>query len=197
MLGKLSNMAITLENFVVFLKCLFINGCAGSSLLCGLFSSCGQWGLLSSCSVQASRCGGAEAPGRTGFRNCCSQALEHMLWFMGWVAPWHVGSSRTRDCTHVSCTGRQTSSPLSHQGSLRILFLSGGDRHVLFNDHTVCRFCSGGDGYKALCEQGKQGWEVETNCGGWEKLHSDAAIELTEFGSPTPRFCNSPGERYS
>ena len=92
-----------------------------------------------------------------GFRSRCSQALEHTLWFMGWVAPWHVGSSWTRDCTRVSCTGRQTSSPLSHQGSLRILFLSGGDRHVLCNDHTVCRFCSGGDGYKALCEQGKQG----------------------------------------
>ena len=31
--------------------------CAGSSLLCGLFSSHGKWGLLSSCSPWASRCG--------------------------------------------------------------------------------------------------------------------------------------------
>ena len=30
---------------------LFIFGCAGSSLLSGLFSSCGEWGLLSSFSV--------------------------------------------------------------------------------------------------------------------------------------------------
>ena len=27
---------------------LFIFGCAGSLLLCGLFSRCGEWGLLSS-----------------------------------------------------------------------------------------------------------------------------------------------------
>ena len=30
---------------------LFIFGCAGSSLLHGLFSSCREWGLLSSCNV--------------------------------------------------------------------------------------------------------------------------------------------------
>ena len=30
------------------LRALFTFGCAGSSLLCGLFSSCGAWGLLSS-----------------------------------------------------------------------------------------------------------------------------------------------------
>ena len=29
---------------------------AGYSLLCGLFSSCAKWGLLSSCSSQASLC---------------------------------------------------------------------------------------------------------------------------------------------
>ena len=28
-------------------------------LLCGLFSSCGEWGLLSSCRVQAFHCGGS------------------------------------------------------------------------------------------------------------------------------------------
>ena len=33
---------------------LFILGCAGSSLLCGLFSSGSEWGLLSSCGTQAS-----------------------------------------------------------------------------------------------------------------------------------------------
>ena len=33
---------------------LFILGCAGSALLCGLFSSCSEWGLLSSCGTQAS-----------------------------------------------------------------------------------------------------------------------------------------------
>ena len=36
-------------------KLIFIFfGCAGSSLLCGLFSGCGKQGLLSSCSAWAS-----------------------------------------------------------------------------------------------------------------------------------------------
>ena len=37
---------------------LFISHCAGSSLLHCPFLSCGELGLLSSCSVQASHCGG-------------------------------------------------------------------------------------------------------------------------------------------
>ena len=45
---------------VVFCIILFIRlcnfGCAVSSLLCGLFSSCGEQGLLSSCRVWASHC---------------------------------------------------------------------------------------------------------------------------------------------
>ena len=47
---------------------LFIFGCAGSSLLCGLFGSWGEWGLLSRCGARASDCAGffgsgAQAPG--------------------------------------------------------------------------------------------------------------------------------------
>ena len=34
---------------------LFLFGCAGSSLPCGLFSGCGEWGLLSSCSTWTPR----------------------------------------------------------------------------------------------------------------------------------------------
>ena len=37
---------------------LFIFACPGPSLLRGLFSSCGEWGLLSSCSVRASHFSG-------------------------------------------------------------------------------------------------------------------------------------------
>ena len=49
----------------------FIFGCVGSVLLGGLFFSCSQWGLLSSCSAQASHCAGfsccwAWAPGHAG-----------------------------------------------------------------------------------------------------------------------------------
>ena len=63
------------------------------------FSSCGardsHFGGFSCC--------GAWAPGCVDFRNCGSGALE----LTGLVALWHVGSSRTRNHTCVSCIGRQ------------------------------------------------------------------------------------------
>ena len=49
------------------LKIIFV--CAGSSMLRGLVSSCGEWGLLFSCSVKASHCG-AEALECAGFGSC-------------------------------------------------------------------------------------------------------------------------------
>ena len=58
---------------ILFFVCLFlinslIFGCAGSSLLGRLFSSCGGQGLLSSCGAQASRF--------NGFSCCRAQALD-------------------------------------------------------------------------------------------------------------------------
>ena len=68
----------------------------------------------SSCSAQASQC--------DGFSCCRAQALGHMgsvvvapssiaqaqeLWRMGVVALWHVGFSRIRNQTTVSCIGRR------------------------------------------------------------------------------------------
>ena len=48
--------------------CCFVFGCAGSSLLLGLFSTCGKKRLLSSCGAQTSHCdGGAQARGHEGF----------------------------------------------------------------------------------------------------------------------------------
>ena len=71
---------------------LFIFGCAGSSLLHSrLFSSCGEWGLLPSCSAQAShvvaslvgnhRLQGVQALIALAheLRGCGSWALEHGL----------------------------------------------------------------------------------------------------------------------
>ena len=80
---------------------LYVFGCAGSLLVQWVFSSCGEWGLLSTCSAQSSHCGGFScfgaqalgawasvivghglsscdflALGHTGFSNCSSQALE-------------------------------------------------------------------------------------------------------------------------
>ena len=46
-----------LSSFVSLFK-LFIFRCTGSSLLHGLFSSCREQRLLSSCDVGASHCGG-------------------------------------------------------------------------------------------------------------------------------------------
>ena len=51
-----------------------------------------------------------------------AQALQ--LWCTGLVVPQHVGSSQTRDPTLVSCTGRQISLPLSHQGKPQNRFLN-------------------------------------------------------------------------
>ena len=54
---------------------LFIFGCTGPMLLGRLFSSCTEWGLLSSGGVQASHCSGfscfrAQSLGCTGFSSC-------------------------------------------------------------------------------------------------------------------------------
>ena len=62
----------------------FTFGCAAPPLLCGLFGSCGERGLLSFCRAWASHCGGfpscrAQSLGHTGFSSCGSQALEDRL----------------------------------------------------------------------------------------------------------------------
>ena len=87
-------------------------GCAGSLLLCGLFSSCREWGLLSGC--------GARAVGRTSFSGCSSPALEHRLnSCIAWLSCSILcGSSRTRAQICVSCHWQVDSFLLSHQGSL-------------------------------------------------------------------------------
>ena len=94
---------------------LFIFGCAGSSLLLGVFSCCDEQGLLSSCSAGASHCGGfsccrVQALGHMGFSRLqflASRAQVQCSWYTGFVAPQHMESSLTRDWTLVSCFGRQ------------------------------------------------------------------------------------------
>ena len=59
-------------------------GCARSSLLGGLVSSCGKQELLSSCDAWSSHCSGffccrAQALDSAGFSKCGSQAEEHRL----------------------------------------------------------------------------------------------------------------------
>ena len=68
-----------LFNFIYF----FSFGFTGSSLLCGLFSSCSKPGLLSKCNLQASHCSGFSCWGvwalGEGFSSWDSRALEHRL----------------------------------------------------------------------------------------------------------------------
>jgi len=84
-------------------------GCAGYSLLCKLFCSYGEQGLLYG--MQASHCSGfsccgALSLGYMDFSSCSSQAPEHRLKSCGaclaLVALLHMGSFRIRDQTHVS-----------------------------------------------------------------------------------------------
>ena len=69
----------------------FIFGCAGSSLLCGLFFNYGEWGPLSRHGAQASHCGGFSCCGTWALgvqasvavvhelSSCGTQALDHRL----------------------------------------------------------------------------------------------------------------------
>ena len=64
-------------------------------------TACGKPGLLSSCSGQASYCG--------GFFHCRARALGYpgsVAVYTDFVAPLHVESSKTRDQTHVAYIGR-------------------------------------------------------------------------------------------
>ena len=99
-------------NFFFFLKeflyfyylfiYLFIFGCVGSSFLCKGFLQLRQVGATLHRGVRASHyrglsCCGAQAP----------EVQAQQLWLTGPVAPWHVGSSQTRDRTRVPCISRQ------------------------------------------------------------------------------------------
>ena len=86
---------------------VFIFTCAESSLLCGLFSCWGKWGLLCSCHARAAHCGGfscgAQALGCMGFRSCGSQTLEHRF---NSCAAWASGIFLDWGSNHVFCIGR-------------------------------------------------------------------------------------------
>ena len=74
--------------------------CGARASHCGGFSCCGARALGAQASVVVAR----------GLSSCGSWALEcrlSSLWCTGLVAPWHVGSSRTRARTRVPCIGRQ------------------------------------------------------------------------------------------
>ena len=79
-----------------------------------------------------------------GFSSCGFQALEHrlsscgtwaqQLWHVGLVAPRHVGSSRTRARTCVSCIGRRILNHCATRGALFRIFIS------IFLSSLACNF---------------------------------------------------------
>jgi len=125
--------------FLEFFIYLSIFGCAGSSLLSGIFSSCSERGPLSGCGAWASHWSGpliaeldlqgiqASAVAAHGLSSCSSRALEHRLnsCGAGFSCLWHVGFSWTRDLTHVSyIRGKEPSLPLSHEENPDLIFNS-------------------------------------------------------------------------
>ena len=100
---------------------LFVFGCAGSSLLYELFSSCGDWGLLSSCGAPASHC--------SGFSCCWTQALG--AWASVVLAP-GLENTGSAVVVHVRPSASYRSLGLNHawvQG-LGSDGTSGGERSV-------------------------------------------------------------------
>ena len=86
----------------------FLFGCAGSSLLCVGFLELRRTGLLSSCGVRASPCGGfscCEAPALGSWAQYLQlpgpRAQAQWLGRSGLAAPGDVGSSWPRDRTGV------------------------------------------------------------------------------------------------
>ena len=109
-----------------FFSTLFINGPAGSLLLPGLFFSCGKWGLLSSCGVQASHCSGllrSVRSGASGFSGCGT--WSQWSWLLGSSTGSVVAAHRLSCMSDLPSSGtepcllhsQENSLPLSHQGS--------------------------------------------------------------------------------
>ena len=103
-------------------------GCAGSSLLFAQVFSKLRWaGAILPFDVWSSRC--------SGFSCCRAQVLGECagwLWHTDSVTPQHVGSSGTRDWTHVPCTGRWIQ-VCAYRGTLII------EHHVMCTYPWVCR----------------------------------------------------------
>ena len=96
--------------FFFFLKYInffffFFFYCAGSSLLHRLASPCCAWG--SHCSGFSIEEHGLQGTGLQELQPAVSVVVATQSWCTGLVAPRHVGSSRVRVGTHVSCIGRQ------------------------------------------------------------------------------------------
>ena len=93
------------------------------------FSSCGEQGLLfvavrrlliAVASLVAEYDTYLLGSRHADFSSCGTRAQQ--LWHTGLVAPWHVGSSRTRTRTHVPCIGRRILNHCATREDLSISF---------------------------------------------------------------------------
>ena len=94
--GNLLSQHLFWKCFLNFIY-LFIFGCAGSSLLLGLCSSCSELGVLSSYDVQASHCSGfscceARARGLNGLQQ---------LWLEGSTAQASIATAHGLGCSEA------------------------------------------------------------------------------------------------
>ena len=115
-----------IETFVI---CILVFGSAGSFLLCGLFCSCREWGLLSICCARASHYAGfsccrAQALEHSGYSSCSTQAPELGLpgsraqsqqWWLS--CPMACGIFMDQGLNSCLLHWRVNSSPLRNQGS--------------------------------------------------------------------------------
>ena len=95
--------------FLFFFFNLFLVVLGLSLLLHRFFSSCGEWGLLSSCNAQASHCSGFSCCWARTLGHSASAGvpglLEHKLGHCGTQA-YLICSMWTRDWNPVSCTDK-------------------------------------------------------------------------------------------
>ena len=119
----------------------FTFGWARSSLLCKLFSgrrdqlpvsSRGSWGA--SPAGERRLQGVPREPSQLAQNlrstDSSSSAQAQELWPMGLAAPWHVGSSHTRDRTQISCTGSWI---LYHWGTKEVPECEFNHIYIFFN----------------------------------------------------------------
>ena len=107
-IGQFYRLGISFLKISILFK---IFGCVGSSLLCAGFLQLRQVGATFHCGARASYCGGFSCYRALGMWAqqlwlAGSRAQDQQLWRTGLVVPRHVGSSWTRDQTHVPCIGR-------------------------------------------------------------------------------------------
>ena len=101
-------------NMFYFLAVLSLRCCQWA------FSSCTEWGLLSSCGTRASLCVGFSLRSTGSRYASVVMAVGSAVWCVGLVALWHVGSSQTRDWCHVPCIAKWI---LNHWTTMEALIL--------------------------------------------------------------------------